>query len=154
VSVTSGPISDGVRAAALLEEACRSAPRESKAPRIEVVRDLALDLGRQLDALCGLAWEDAAPDILAEAVICCADLANLAACNAPDLPPDAVQRATEAALLAAAAVGALAPTVEFTSKDLDAGHAENLLRDVRSAGWRAAFAVRIAEGPGGEGFSG
>lgn len=154
MSVTSDPISDGARAAALLEGACRSAQRESKAPRIEVVRDLALELGRQLDALCGLAREDAAPDVLAEAVICCADLANLAACNAPVLSPDAARRGTEAALLAAAAVGVLAPTAESASKNLDAGHAENLLGDVRSAGWRAAFAARIAEGPGGEGFSG
>jgi hypothetical protein len=154
VSETSGPISDGVRAAELLEEACRSAQGSPKAPRIEVVRELALDLGRQLDALSVLAREDATPDDLTEAAICCADLANLAACNAADLPPDAAPRMTEAARLAAGAVGTLAPIVESGSGDLGARHAENLLRDVRSARWRATFAARIAEGPGGESRSG
>ena len=154
MSETSDPISDGVLAAALFKEACRSAQGSPEAPRIEVVRELALDLGRQLDALSGLAREDATPDVLAEAAICCADLANLAACNAPDLPPDAAPRVTEAARLAAGAVGALAPIVESRSEDLDARHAENLLRDVRSAGWRATFAARIAEVPGWESRSG
>ena len=158
MSETSDPISDGVRAAALFKEACRSAQGSAQgspeAPRIEVVRELALDLGRQLDALSDLAREDATPDVLAEAAICCADLANLAACNAPDLPPDAAPRVTEAARLAAGAVGALAPIVESRSEDLDARHAENLLRDVRSAGWRATFAARIAEVPGWESRSG
>ena len=154
MSETSGPISDGVRAAALLEEACRSAQGSLKAQRIEVVRELALDLGRQLDALSDLAREDATPDVLTEAAISCADLANLAACNAPDLPPDAALRVTEAARLAAYAAGALAPIVESGSRNLDVRHAENLLRDVRSAGWRATFAARITEGPGGESRSG
>ena len=154
MSETSGPISDGVRAAELLEEACRSAQGSPKAPRIEVVRELALDLGRQLDALSDLAREDATPDVLTEATISCADLANLAACNVPDLPLDAALRVTEAARLAAYAAGALAPIVESGSGNLDVRHAENLLRDVRSAGWRATFAARITEGPGGESRSG
>jgi len=38
--------------------------------------------------------------------------------------------------------------VEAGSEDLDAEHAGNLLRDVRSAAWRAEFAVRLLdEGP-------
>jgi hypothetical protein len=133
-------VSDGVRAAALLEEACRS----SEAARLEIVRDLAQDIGRQLDALADL---EAAPDVLAEAAICCADLANLAACNAPDLPPDAARQAAAAARLAAGAVvDSLGPTVETASEDLDEEHAGNLLRDVRSAAWRARFAARLVEG--------
>ncbi len=143
MSETSGPISDGLRAATLLEEACRPAPQN--AARIEVVRGLALDLRRQLAALSELG--DAAPDVLAEAAICCADLANLAACNAPDLPPDAAPRATEAALVAAGAVEALGPMVEAGSAGLEAEHAENLLRDARSARWRAGFAARLAGRP-------
>ena len=140
---TSGPISDGLRSATLLEEACRSASQN--AARIEVVRGLALDLRQQLAALSELG--DAAPDVLAEAAICCADLANLAACNAPDLPPDAAPRATEAALLAAGAVEALGPMVEAGSAGLEAEHAENLLGDARSAAWRAGFAARLAGRP-------
>ena len=143
MSETSGPISDGLRAATLLEEACRPAPQN--AARIEVVRGLALDLRRQLAALSELG--DAAPDVLAEAAICCADLANLAACNAPDLPPDAAPRATEAALVAAGAVEALGPMVEAGSAGLEDEHAENLLRDARSARWRAGFAARLAGRP-------
>jgi hypothetical protein len=106
------------------------------------VRDLAQDIGRQLDALAGL---EAAPDVLAEAAICCADLANLAACNAPDLPSAAAGQAAAAARLAAGAVDSLEPVVEAGSGDLDEEHAGNLLRDVRSAAWRARFAARLVE---------
>ena len=137
------PVSSGARAASLLAEACSS----TEAPRFEVVRELALDIGRQLDALAGLAREEDSPDVLAEAAICCADLANLAACNAPDLPICAAPRAVEAARLAAGAVDALSPMVEDGS-----GASEHLLRDVRSAAWRAGFAARLVEGsPGKEG---
>ncbi len=140
MSESSGPISDGLRAATLLEEACRPAP--PNAARIEVVRGLAVDLRQQLAALSELGG--AAPDVLAEAAICCADLANLAVCNAPDLPPGAAPRANEAALLAAGAVEALGSMVEAESAGLEAQHAENLLRDARSARWRAEFAARLA----------
>jgi hypothetical protein len=145
------PVSAGARAANLLEEACRSAPGSANAPRFEVVRELALDIGRQLDALAGLAREDVTPDVLAEAAICCADLANLAACNALDLPPDAAPHAAEAARLAAGAVDALGPMVEAGSGDPDTEHAGNLLRDMQSAAWRAGFAARLVEGSSGKG---
>ena len=146
MSDASGPISDGVRAASLLEEACQRA--SPNASQIEVMCRLALDLKRQLDALANFVQEDATPDILVEAAICCADLANLAACNAPDLPPDA--EPYEATRLAAGAVAALVPMIEAGNTELGAGHAENLLRDARSAGWRAKFAARLAEGPSEE----
>ncbi len=137
----SSPLSDGARAANLLAEACRS----TDAPRFEVVRELALEIGRQLDALAGLAGEEAVPDVLAEAALRCADLANLAACNAPELPPDQAPRAVVAARLAAGAVRDLRPLVEAGSGDLDAEHAGNLVRDVRSAAWRAEFAARLVD---------
>ncbi len=143
MSDASAPISDGVRAASVLVEACLRASPEDL--RIEVVRTLALDLHRQLDALAASAQRDATPLLLAEAAICCADLANLAACNAPDLRPGAGPRATEAARLAAGAVEALVPEIESRSADLEAGQAESLIRDSRSAAWRAAFAARLAE---------
>jgi hypothetical protein len=139
---TSDPVSAGARAANLLEEACRS----TDAPRFEVVRELALDIRRQLDALAGLAGKEVTPDVLVEAALCCADLANLAACNAPDLPPDAAQRAVEAARLGAGAVETLVPKVEARSGDPGTAHAGNLLRDARSAAWRAGFAARLVEG--------
>ena len=51
---------------------------------------------------------------------------------------------SETALLAAAAVEALGPMVEADIAELEAEHAENLLRDARSARWRAGFAARLA----------
>jgi hypothetical protein len=139
----SDPVSAGVRAAGLLEEACRATPVSAAASlRLGVVRDLAQDTGRQLDVL---AREDAAPDILTEAALHCADLANLSACNAPGLPPDAAPLAAAAARLAAGAVRALRPLIETSSGNLDEDHAGNLLKDVRAATWRAEFADRLVD---------
>jgi hypothetical protein len=147
----SDPVSAGARAARLLEEACRSAAESANPLQLEVVRELALEIGRQLGALAGLARENSAPDILTEAAVRCADLANLAACNAPDLPPDAAPRAATAARLAAGAVRDLRTLVESDGGDPDEEHTGNLLRDLRSAAWRAEFATSLVDGsPGGE----
>jgi hypothetical protein len=144
MSAPSDPVSAGARAAGLLEEACR--PETAGSLRLAVVRDLALDIKWELDALARSAGEDAAPDLLTEAALRCADLANLAACNVPELPPDAAPRAATAARLAAGAVHDLRSLVETDSRDLNDEHAENLSRDVRSAAWRAEFAVRLVDG--------
>jgi hypothetical protein len=141
-----GPVSAGARAARLLEEACRSAAASSL--QLEVVRDLALDIGRELDALGRLAREMNAPDVMAEAALHCADLANLAACNAPELPPDTAPRAVTAARLAAGAVRDLRSLVE--AGDQGEEHPENLLRDLRSAAWRAEFATQLVDEPARE----
>ena len=125
----------------MLEEACRSEGANSL--QLEVVRDLALDIGRELGALASLARENDAPDVLAEAALHCADLANLAACNVPELPPDAAPRAAVAARLAAGAVGDLRSLVE--GGDPDEEHPGNLLRDLRSAAWRAEFATLLVD---------
>ena len=141
----SDPVSAGARAAGLLEEACRSEAAGSL--RLAVVRDLALDIKRELEALTGPAEEAAAaPDVLAEAALRCADLANLAACNVPGLPPDGAPRAATAARLAAGAVRDLRSLIKTDSRDLNEEHAENLSRDVRSAVWRAEFALRLVDG--------
>ena len=139
------PVSAGARAARLLEAACRSAAANSL--QLEVVRDLALDIGRELDALAGLARENDARDVLTEAALHCADLANLAACNVPELPPAAATRAAVAARLAAGAVRDLRSLVE--AGDPDEEHPENLLRDLRSAAWRAEFATLLVDEPPG-----
>ena len=140
----SDPVSAGGWAAGLLAEACR--PGSASFLQLRVVRDLALDIGRQLDALARLAREDTAPDVFAEAALRCADLANLAACNVSELPPDAAPRATAAVRLAAGAVRDLRSLVETDSRDLDEEQAGNLLRDVRGAAWRAEFAARLVDG--------
>ena len=137
-------MSAGARAAELLEEACRPSEGSASSLQLEVVRDLALDIRRQLGALAALALEDAAPDILAEAALRCADLANLAACNASKLPPEKASRALTAARLAAGAVRDLHSLVD--SGEPDGEHLENVLRDVRSAAWRAKFAARQVGG--------
>ncbi len=142
-----GPVSAGARAARLLGEACR--PGAADSLQLEVVRDLALDIGLELDAL---ALETSAPDVLTEAALLCADLANLAACNAPELPPDAAPRAVTAARLAAGAVRDLRPLIEGGGRDDE--HAGNLLRDLQSAAWRAEFATLLVDGPPEEESSG
>ena len=141
------PVFAGVRAARLLEEACR--PAAAKYLQLEFVRGLALDIGRELDALGGLARETTAPDVRTEAALRCADLANLAACNAPELPSDEAPQAVAAARLAAGSVCDLRSLVEGGVPDEE--HAGNLLRDLRSAAWRAEFATLLVdEPPGGE----
>jgi hypothetical protein len=145
VSASAEPVFAGARAAGLLEEACRSGRAISL--QLEVVRDLALDIRRQLGALAslaGLAGEGAAPDILAEAALRCADLATLAACSVAELPPEERARAIEAARLAAGAVRDLRSPVEACGEQ-EGEHASNLLRDVKSAAWRAEFAARLVD---------
>jgi hypothetical protein len=134
------PADAGALAAGLLADAC--GPHAENALRLEVVRDLALDLGRRLEVL---AEEDLAADSLVEAALACADLATLAACNLPALPDDDRPLAAEAVHLAAGATHALIPLIESKAGTLEEAHAENTLRDARSAGWRADLAVRQVE---------
>ncbi len=130
------PAAAGALAASLLAEACRRAPGDPL--HLGVVRDLALDLERRLDALSRPAGEDD----LVEAALACADLATLAACNLPDLPPDGEPPATAAVHLAAGSTRALVALIEPRTIDSDDPHAENAFRDARGAIWRADLAVR------------
>jgi hypothetical protein len=142
----------GARAAGLLADACRVAPDRSSL-RLEVVGDLASDIRRQLEALAGSLGKDASSgdlsvDLLVEAALRCADLANLAACNARELRPGAGATVVH---LAAGVARALRVLVEAGSEGLGEEHAENALRDVRGAGWRVDLAVRQLDGlSGGE----
>ena len=131
------PAEAGALAAGLLADACR--PHAEGSLRLEVVRDLALDLGRRLE---GLAAEDGAADSLVEAALACADLATLAACNLTALPDGDRPIATAAVHLAAETTLALIPLVEAEAVTLEEPRAENTLRDARSARWRADLAVR------------
>jgi hypothetical protein len=130
------PADAGALAAGLLVDACR--PHSEDSLRLEVVRDLALDLGHRLETLAG---EDFA-DSLIEAALACADLATLAACNLPALPDGEKPLAAAAVHLAAGATRALISLVESETGPLDEAHTENTLRDARSASWRADLAVR------------
>ena len=147
---TSDPFSAGIRAARLLEEACRSATQAANSLQLKVVGELALDIGGQLGALATLARETTAPDLPTEAALHCADLANLAACNVSELPTEEATLASEAARLAAGAVHDLRTVVESGGGYSPREHAGNLLRDVRSAAWRAEFAKRVVDESAGE----
>jgi hypothetical protein len=136
------PAEAGALAAGLLADACR--PHAEGSPRLEVVRGLALDLGRRLEAL---AAEDGAADSLVEATLACADLATLAACNLPALPDGDRPLATAAAHLAAGTTLALIPLFEAEAVALEEPRAENTLRDARSARWRADLARNQIEDP-------
>lgn len=129
--------SAGVRAADLLVEACRLGPEEDL--RLEAVRGLATDLGRRLASLAETA-DDGTSEQVVEAALACADLATLAVCNVPGLPEGGKAfgaAATHLAAGAAHALVALAGGEEPTNP-----HAENISRDIRSAGWKADLAVR------------
>lgn len=135
------PSDAGALAAGLLVDACL--PRPDNSLRLEVVGDLARDLERRLEALADS--EDT--DSLIEATLACADLATLAACNIQDLPEEGRPLATAAVHLAAGTTRALISLAESRAGALDETHAENTLRDARSAGWRADLAVRQIEDP-------
>jgi hypothetical protein len=135
------PADAGALAAGLLAESCLTASDGS--PNLDVVRDLALDLERKLDALSRP--EDQQPDSLVEAALACADLATLAACNLSGLPEDGEPLAAAAVHLSAGATRSLAVLVEAGDGTLDEAHAENTRRDARGALWRADLAVRQIE---------
>jgi len=130
------PADAGALAAGLLVDACGSHAENSL--RLEVVKDLALDLGHRLEVLAG---EDFDADFLVESALACADLAILAACNLPALPDGDRPLAAAAVHLAAGTTRALISLVESETGTLDDAYAENTLRDARSAGWRAEMAV-------------
>ena len=126
--------SAGVLAAGLLVEACG----DGDDLLAGTVRGLAEDLGRGLRPLSGAGTADA----LVEAALACADLATLAACNVAALPGRGGPSAAAATHLAAGAARALAALGEAGIGDREDAYAGNALRDLRSAGWKAALAVR------------
>jgi hypothetical protein len=135
------PADAGALAAGLLVDACRTNHENSL--RLEVVSDLALDLGRRLEAL---AAEGFAVNSLVESALACADLATLSACNLSVLHDKDRPRATAAVHLAAGATRALIPLVESEAAALGEAIADSTLRDARSAGWRADLATRQVGG--------
>jgi hypothetical protein len=124
----------------LLEDAC--VPGAGDPLRLEVVRTLARDLAEELEALEVL--DDATATV--EGALRAADVANLAACIAPELLETAATRAAAAAYLAAGAVralGSLADTAVGDAHEEPHGEYEqNLSKDARGAVWRAQLAVR------------
>ncbi len=135
------PLRAAALAAGLLEEAC--APGSGDPLQHEVVRTLARDLAEELEALSDLD-DDAMATV--EGALRAADVANLAACTAPELLETAASRAAAAAYLAAGAVRALGILTDAGVGDAhEEPHGEyeqNLSKDARGAVWRAQLAVR------------
>ncbi len=132
----------GALAASLLKGACISALGSSDSLQLEVVRDLAEDLKDYFDNLSHTNAEGVeTTDLLAEAALRCADLANLAACNVYQFSKEHRPQAVAVVHLASGTVKALNAMVEAeVSPEIpNTGH---LSRDLRSAGWRADLAVR------------
>ncbi len=126
----------------MLENAC--APGSGDPLRLEVVRTLARDLKRELEALAasanagrGAAWIEGV-----EGALRAADVANLAACTVPELLETRIPEATAATHLAAGAARALGALVEAGAEDAHGDHALNVLKDARGAVWRARLAAR------------
>ena len=135
----------GALAADLLEASCRR-PAPEDPLRARVVRELAQSLKEELEALGGRAADDAArADALVEAALRAADVANLAASSLADLSGESAAEAVAAAHLAAGTAQALVALAEAGASDLDGDHAGYVLKDARSAAWRARFAVRLAD---------
>ena len=133
----------GTLAASLLKSACTSALESGSSLQLEVVRDLAEDLESSLEETSETTTQDTSlADLLAEAALWCADLANLAACNASQLPSEHRPRAVAAVHLASGTVKALNILVEAEAERSEVPNTGTILRDLRSAGWRADLAVR------------
>ena len=133
----------GTLAAGLLEASWRTAPGDTL--RAGVVRELAQSLGNELEAIVGHAGDAAPADALVEAALRAADVANLAASSLADLSGESAAEAVAAAHLAAGAARALVALAEAGASDLDGDRAEYVLKDARSAAWRARFAVRLTD---------
>lgn len=124
----------GIRAAELLVEACGAGDDLHAG----TVRGLAGDLRRGLHALSGVGTTGS----LVETALACADLATLAACNVADLPDGSEPSVVAATYLAAGAARALAALAEAEIGTPEDAYAENSLRDLRSAVWKADLAVK------------
>jgi hypothetical protein len=127
-------------AAELLEGACAPGPGDPL--RLEIVRTLARDLKGELEALAAMADEETgtARTEEVEGALRAADVANLAACTAPELLEARALKAAAAAHLAAGAARALCALAG--TGDARGYHAQNVLKDVRGAAWRAQLAAR------------
>lgn len=133
----STPLGAAALAAELLGGAC--VPEAGDPLRLEVVRTLARDLARELKTLAAAADRT---DVV-EGALRATDIANLAACTAPELLKARAVEAAAAAQLAAGAASALCTLARAGVEDAPADeYAQNTLRDVRGALWRARLAAR------------
>jgi hypothetical protein len=133
-------------AAELLQGACK--PGAGDPSRLEIVRTLARDLTEELEILAAMADR---PGVV-EGALRAADVANLAACTAPELLQAGALEAAAAAHLAAGAARAICALAGASFVDAQGEYAQNALKDVRGAVWRARLAARQVDEFLGETF--
>ena len=136
-------VAAGAGAAGLVEAAFTQREDQPKDQRMGLVRDLAEDIKDQLESLAHSAASEPSPDLMAEAALRCADLANLAACNLDGLAAEEAARATAGVHLAAGTIRAFRLLAQGPGDLSEPGAAA--LRDLRGAGWRVDLAVRQVE---------
>lgn len=132
----SAPLRVAALAAELLEGACASGAGDPL--RLEIVRTLAQDLREELKTLADTADD---PGVV-EGALRAADVANLAACTAPELLEARAMEAAAATHLAAGATRALGALAGAGAGDAPEEYAQNALKDIRGAVWRARLAAR------------
>ncbi|WP_273843781.1 hypothetical protein [Rubrobacter calidifluminis] len=126
-------LSGAAGAARMLREACAA----SDGLRLRTTGELAADILRELRAL----EENApppSPHLLAEAAGSCADLATLAACALPHIGEEHLSQVAAAVHLASGSAKALGALGCSSPEDY-------VLRDARSAAWRAELAAGQAD---------
>ena len=136
-------VESGTLAAGLLESACTSALESRGSPQLEVVRDLAGDLKSSPGETDELTTRSVSPlELLAEAALRCADLANLSACNVSQFPEEYRPLVVAAVHLASGTIKALNVLAEAEAGGAGLPTTADVSRDLRSAGWRADLAIR------------
>ena len=134
---STAPLRGAALAASLLESAC--APGADGPLSLGVIRELARELTEELESLAGLVNDET---VTVEGALRAADLANLAACAVPELLGAGTTQGAAVVYLAAGSVRALCILTEAAFGDARGEHAQNVLKDVRGATWRAQLAVR------------
>ena len=134
------PLRGAALAAGLLEEAWDLSGPGLPHLRAGVTRELARDLRSELEALAGTALDFSLTDARVEGALRAADVANLAAASLAELPKANVRKAAASAHLAAGAARALCALIG--DADTGEGRADYVLKDARSAAWRAGLAAR------------
>ena len=135
------PLRGAALAAGLLDEAW-SLP-EPDPPRAGVTRELTQSLRAELEALAAAVDGPLATDVWVEGALRAADVASLAAASLDELPEKHARTAAAATHLAAGAARALCALAGEAGPEGE--YAEYVLKDARSAAWRAGLAARQAD---------
>lgn len=141
-SLARAALSEAMEAARALERACQSseAQDDRQSLYLESVADLARDLGDDLNALAQTPSSSRSVTLVS-AALRSADLATLAACALPELPPQSAEYHRVAAAAHAASGAARSLALEHRALDSNSGE-DYAAHDLRGAEWRASLAAR------------